>query len=399
MGYLLIRNGRVIDRGKSVQKDLLIRDEQVISDDFSGTLPGKNGEISAAGAPSADALTVIDAEGCYVAPGFVEIHAHGGGGADVMDATADALETVCATHLRGGTTSLVVTTLSAPFESIRKVVECCGTYADRCPNFAGIHLEGPYLSETRKGAHKSEYLHTPTAEETEYILSKKHLIRRITAAPELPGMFEFAEKMAAEGIGMACGHSDATSEEALEGFRRGFSHVTHLYNALSTWRKIDQVLKAGVVEAAYLDDRASVEIIGDGKHVAADCGRLAFKIKGPEKMALVSDALRPAGLKVKESYIGEICPANRVIIEDGVAKLPDRSAFAGSIATGEMLLQQGVRYFGFSVEDTVRMMTETPAKILGRSDIGRLVKGARADAVIFDDALRLKQVICRGKTV
>ena len=154
---------------------------------------------------------------------------------------------------------------------------------------------------------------------------------------------------------------------------------------------------AGVVEAAYLNDNVTVELIADGKHAAVDALKLAVKIKGTDKVALVTDALRPAGEDVTESWLGENVPENRVIIEDGVAKLPDRSSFAGSIATAATLLEKGVNHYGFSVADTVKMITETPASILGLTDRGIIKNGCRADIVIFDNELNINKVFIGGK--
>ena len=203
--------------------------------------------------------------------------------------------------------------------------------------------------------------------------------------------------MMKNGVLMSLGHSDATSDVATEAFENGFSHVTHLYSATPTVRKINQVVKAGVIEATYLNDNITVEMIADGKHAAVDALKLAVKIKGTDKVALVTDALRPAGTDVTESWLGEKVPENRVIIEDGVAKLPDRSSFAGSIATAATLLEKGVNHYGFSVADTVKMISETPASILGLNDRGVIKNGYRADIVVFDSELNIHKVFIEGK--
>ncbi len=212
-------------------------------------------------------------------------------------------------------------------------------------------------------------------------------------------MPEFADIMSKNGIQMVLGHSDATSDIALAAFENSFSHVTHLYSATPSVRKLNQVLKAGVIEAAYLNDNVSVELIADGKHAAVDALKLAVKIKGIDKVALVTDALRPAGTDVSESWLGEKIPENRIIIEDGVAKLPDRSSFAGSIATTAMLLERGVNHYGFSVADTVYMLSKTPAEIVGLSHKGKIEDNFDADIVIFDNNLDIKSVIIGGETV
>lgn len=315
-----------------------------------------------------------------------------------MDCTVEAFRNITETHLKNGTTTIVPTAVSSDFDQILKLIAVYKEAMAYCPTMYGLHLEGPYISPNQKGAHKEKYLRTPSRKDADILLQTgAGIIKRITAAPELPGMKEFAEIMLQNGVSLCLGHSDATSDIAMDAFEYGFSHVTHLYSATPSVRKINQVVKAGVVEAAYLHDTVTVELIADGKHAAQDALKLAVKIKGTDKVALVSDALRPAGTEVCESYLGEKIPENRVIIEDGVAKLPDRSSFAGSIATSSMLLEKGINHYGFSIGDTVEMLTKTPANILGLKDKGRLEEGCIADIVLFDAKYQVKEVLLQGK--
>ena len=278
------------------------------------------------------------------------------------------------------------------------MIECYKKYAKSCPNFYGIHLEGPYLSVGQKGAHNEKFLHAPTNEEIEALLSAgAGVVKRITAAPELDNMDYFAKKMSENGVHLSIGHSDATSDIALHALKNGFSHITHMYNVTPSIRKIGQTVTAGIVEAAYLNDDTTLELIADGKHVAIDAMKLAVKIKGIDKVCAVSDALRPAGIDAKESYLGEKIPENLVIIEDGVAKLPDRTRFAGSVTTGAMMLDRLVNYFDFSIVDAVKLLTSSPAKIMGMADRGCIKNGLLADMVIFDTNLKINNVIKNGK--
>lgn len=386
MSYLLIKNGKVIADDRIIKTDVLVKGNEIIDTAFSGEIP--------------EGCQIIDAQNKYVSPGFIDIHLHGGGGYDFMDCTPEAFCEISKTHLLNGTTTLVPTAVSSTFENILKLIQTYKDTVDLCPNFYGIHLEGPYISKNQKGAHKEHLLHAPTEDETEKLLAAgKGVIKRITAAPELDNMEYFSKKMLENGISLAVGHSDATSDIALDAFKHGFAHITHLYSATPSVRKINQVVKAGVIEAAYLDDNVTVELIADGKHAAVDALKLAVKIKGTDKVALVTDALRPAGTDVKESWLGEKIPENRVIIEDGVAKLPDRSSFAGSIATTGMLLERGINHYGLTLTDTVKMLTQTPAAILGAKNKGRIKNGFDADIAIFNQDYCIEKVILGGTIV
>lgn len=386
MSYLLIKNARAVFENNIKSVDILLKGNLIEDTDFSGELPQD--------------CMIIDAQNNYVSPGFIDIHVHGGGGYDFMDCTKEAFKEISRTHLLNGTTTLLPTAVSSEFDDILKLIKTYKEVGSDCQNFCGIHLEGPYISKNQKGAHKEYLLHSPTEYETAILLSEgKGVIKRITAAPELDNMENFAQKMIELGVVMSLGHSDATSDIASKAFGYGFSHVTHLYSATPSVRKINQVVKAGVIEAAYLNDAVSVEMIADGKHAAVDALKLAVKIKGTGKVVLVSDALRPSGTSVKESYLGEIKEENRVIIEDGVAKLPDRSSFAGSIATTQMLLERAVNHYGFSIIEAVKMMTSSPADVLRLHDRGRLRPGAKADIVIFSSEFKIKDVILNGNIV
>ena len=384
MKDLLIINGNIIVNGNVRKGNILIKDDIIIDCDYKGEIYLD--------------CEVVDAKDMYVSPGFIDLHVHGGGGYDFMDCTVEAFENISKTHLKNGATTIVPTAVSSEFESLIELIRTYKKAIDLCPNFHGIHLEGPYISKAQKGAHKEYLLHSPTTDETERLLEEgRGIITRITAAPELDGMKEFAEAMMKNGVLMSLGHSDATSDVATDAFENGFSLVTHLYSATPTVRKINQVVKAGIIEATYLNDDVAVEMIADGKHAAVDALKLAVKIKGTDKVALVTDALRPAGTDATESWLGEKIPENRVIIEDGVAKLPDRSSFAGSIATASTLLEKGVNHYGFSVADTVKMITETPASILKLNDRGIIKEGCRADIVMFDKELKIHKVFIGGK--
>lgn len=386
MSYLLIKDGRVVCGGKTSKKDILINDGIIIDDDFKGEIPEQS--------------SVLDVQDRYVSAGFIDLHLHGGGGYDFMDLDAQAFRKISHIHLINGTTTMLPTAVSTEFENILKLIEVYSQVEKDCGNFCGLHLEGPFISKNQKGAHKEHLLHCPSNEEIEALLSRgTNVIKRITAAPELENMEYFARKMQENDILLSIGHSDADSDKAKEAFKNGFSLVTHFFNATTSVRKINQRVVAGINEAALLNPEVYIEIIADGHHTAVEAVQLAVKLKGTKRVALVTDALRPTGLDVKESYLGEKTAENRVIIEDGVAKLPDRSSFAGSIATSNTLLKKGVKHYGFCLADTVEMLTQTPAAILKLKDKGVIKNGYVADIAVFDEELNVTDVILKGNIV
>lgn len=386
MSYLLVKNGAVVGEGRICKKDILINHGKIIDSDFTGKLP--------------DNCKILNADDCYVSAGFIDLHVHGGGGCDFMDLSAEAFRKISYTHLINGTTTMLATAVSAEFKNVVKLIEVYKRAKDHCPNIYGLHLEGPFISKKQKGAHKEYLLHAPSVDETDALIQYgSDVIKRITAAPELDNMDYFCSKMRENDILLSVGHSDADSSAVKRAFKQGFSLITHFYNATTSVRKINQKVVAGINEAALLDSNVSIELIADGMHTAVEAVQLAVKVKGTDKVAFVTDALRPTGLNVSESYLGEIIPENRVIIEDGVAKLPDRSSFAGSIATSNTLLQKGVNHYGCTLLDTVKMMTQTPAAILKLSDKGLIRNGYVADVVVFDKQLHVNHVILNGEVI
>lgn len=386
MSYLFIKNGNVVSGGNIQKRDLLIHNGVIIDDSFTEKIPS--------------GCEVLDARECYVSAGFIDLHLHGGGGYDFMDLDVEAFRKISHIHLINGTTTLLPTAVSTEFENIVKLIDVYKKAKECCGNFYGLHLEGPFISRKQKGAHKEYLLHSPTKAEIDTLIEHgATVIKRITAAPELENMDYFAEKMRENGVLLSIGHSDADSAVAKLAFKKGFSLVTHFYNATTSVRKINQRVVAGINEAALLDDNVFIEIIADGMHTAVEAVQLAVKVKGIDKTAFITDALRPTGLNVSESYLGEKIPENRVIIENGVAKLPDRSSFAGSIATTNTLLEKGVKHYGFSISDTVKMLTETPAAILNIKNKGLIKNEYDADIVVFEKDFNIQNVILSGNIV
>ena len=345
----------------------------------------------------------IDAQGKFISPGFIDIHVHGGGGYDFMDGNENAFLQIAETHAKFGTTSMLPTTLTSTKEAMLQIL---GVYESANKNningsqFLGMHLEGPYIAMSQKGAQDPRYIRDPLPEEYQEILSKFSCIKRWSAAPELKGAIEFGKYIKSKGVLPALAHTDAVYDEVINAFENGYTLSTHLYSAMSGVTRRNSFRFAGVVESAFIIDDMDVEIIADGVHLPAPLLKLVYKIKGADRTALITDAIRPAGTNVSESTLGSIDNGLKVIIEDGVAKLPDRTAFAGSIATADRLVRSMINLAEVPLEDAIKMISATPARILGVLDKkGTLTVGKDADIIIFDNNINVSMTMINGKII
>ncbi|MGM9791004.1 MAG: N-acetylglucosamine-6-phosphate deacetylase [Candidatus Cryptobacteroides sp.] len=346
---------------------------------------------------------LLDVGGAYLSAGFIDIHLHGGGGHDFMDGTVEAFIGAARIHATHGTTAMVPTTLTCTDgELLRSFEVFRQAKADNADGarLLGLHLEGPYFSPAQSGAQDPSYLKTPTPESYLPILEASQDILRWSVAPELEGALEFGDELAKRGILASIAHTDAVYEQVVEASRHGYSHFTHLYCAMSSVTRRNAFRRAGAVEAAYLLDDTTVEIIADGVHLPAPLLQFVYRFKGPDKIALCTDSMRAAGMPDGEYLLGSLEKGQTVIVEDGVAKLPDRSAFAGSVATADRLVRTMVRMAGVPLEDAVKMMTLTPARIMHLdSQMGSLEAGKNADLVIFDKDINVLYTIIAAKTI
>ena len=371
----------------------------------NGTLIVENGRIKLISEVSIDYKTEqeIDAKGNFLSPGFIDIHVHGGAGHDFMDNTIEAYLEIAKLHARYGTTSFTPTTLSCENEDLLKTLELYEQAEKENTagaEFIGMHIEGPYFSIKERGAQDPRFIRYPDAKEYEDIVKRSSIIKRWSAAPELEGAIEFGRFLKSKGILPSIAHTDAIYEEVLAAYEIGYSHVTHFYSCMSTVSRRNAYRYAGVVESAYLLDGLTVEIIADGIHLPPPLLKLVYKIKGPDKIALVTDAMRAAGMPPGESILGGLKNGLKVLVEDGVAKLPDRSAFAGSVATTDQLVRNMINLAEVPLTDAIKMMTATPAKIMGVDDKkGSLVEGKDADIVLFDEQINVLYTIVGGKVI
>ena len=385
-----IFNGKIITPDKIIDGGSILIKSNIIA-------AVSNGNIEVA-----DAIE-IDAQGKYISPGFIDIHVHGGGGYDFMDGNETAFLKIAETHAKYGTTSMLPTSLTSTKEEILRIL---GVYEGANRNnkngaqFLGMHLEGPYIAMNQKGAQDPRYIRDPLPEEYEEILTKFSCIKRWSAAPELKGAIEFGRYVKSKGVLPALAHTDAIYEEVVKAFENGYTLATHLYSAMSGVTRRNSFRFAGVVESAFIIDDMDVEIIADGVHLPAPLLKLVYKIKGADRTALITDAIRPAGTDVTESILGSIDNGIKVIIEDGVAKLPDRLSFAGSIATADRLVRSMINLADVSLEDAIKMISATPARILGVLDKkGTLTAGKDADIIIFDNNINISLTMVNGRIV
>jgi N-acetylglucosamine-6-phosphate deacetylase len=345
----------------------------------------------------------IDCKGLYLSPGFIDLHCHGGGGYDFMDGTMEAMAGAAKTHLLHGTTTMLPTTMASSdndlFKAIKHFLELQKTQDDM-PCMPGLHLEGPYFCHAQAGAQDPAYLRSPSPAHYNCIVeAAEGKISRWSLAPELDGALEMARALAPGGMVFSIAHSNAVYEEVLAAVDAGFTHVTHLYSGMSTITRQQGFRFLGVIESAYLLDSLSVEIIADGLHLPPELLRLITKCIDHKRICLVTDSMRGAGQTEGASIIGSLGEGQEVIIEDGIAKMPDRTSFAGSIATADRLVRVMVEKAGLPLCKAVNMITAHPARINRLTAKGILAPGMDADLVLFDEGINVRRVFVHGREI
>lgn len=387
----LIKNARILLRDRVLQGYVLCEEGRI--------------RAVEAGAPGQlDGCAEVDAAGAYLSPGFVDLHTHGAGGSDFMDATVEDIHRAGMTHLKHGTTCLLPTSLACPDARLHAFLEAFRSARESLkegPELPGVHLEGPYLNPGQRGAMKADFLRLPEPAHYLPLLTRYgDLIASMTAAPELPGALDLGDAFSARGILLSMGHSEARYEQVLRAHQHGYSHVTHLYSAMSTIVREGGFRKSGLLESAFAIEPLTVELIADGCHVPHELLRMVWRIKGSDRVCLVTDSMRCAGMQEPTAWLGSREDGYAVLIEDGVAKQMDRSAFAGSIATADRLVRVMHLEVGIPLTDCVTMMSGTPARLLGLgSRKGSIAPGKDADLVMFDEGIQVLKVFRMGKAV
>lgn len=340
----------------------------------------------------------VDLGGKFLAPGFIDLHIHGALRRDSMEADAEAFATICAFHARGGTTSLALTTVCASSEQIGSVLEAARAY-QKTPaagaKVLGVHVEGPYFSREKPGAHRMEQIRHPDPREWSQWVEQADVITQMTLAPELPGALPLIEALSEAGIRASGGHSDAWDEEAAAGFAHGMRQVTHTFNCMSSARRRGPFRVAGLLEFAMSEPEIMCELIADGRHVAPTLMRMLYQAKGPGGIILVTDAAAGAGLAEGEHFhLGEI----EGVVRDEVALTADEQALCSSTSGMIRLVRNMVQLVGTPLHEAVQMATYNPALALGREDqIGTLAPGRQADLVVLTPELEVAATYIDGR--
>ena len=349
----------------------------------------------------------MDAGQGYILPGLIDIHTHGGAGSDFMDATYEDTVRIARFQASHGVTGVVATTLTAPLPEITGCLEVLRRIVGRHTGGAqilGVHLEGPFLAPGNKGAHLAEFLLHPEPRHYEPLLQYRDIIKTVTVAPELPGAPEFIAALVRHQIVVSGGHDTATDQEILVAIEQGMTHTTHAFCVMSSLQRKNGRKHLGLCEMMLLDERLTTEIIADNKHTPPLLAALILKCKGPGKTCIVSDCLRAAGMP-KDDTLYPIGPRNApkaqvVVVDDGVAMLPDRSLNAGSITTLDSMIKNLINSCGGSLVEAVRMASLTPAEII-RIDQwkGSIAAGKDADICIADRDLTVQRTLVGGDEV
>jgi N-acetylglucosamine-6-phosphate deacetylase len=350
--------------------------------------------------------TLVDANGGYIAPGFVDIHVHGGDGADFMDGTADAVRTACRAHGRHGTTTIFPTTTTGSPAQLSAMLKAClevqriGPAADGA-RIAGVHFYGPYFAPDKVGCHSQAGRRDPEAREYRQHFATG-IIRIATCAAELPGAEAFYREATRRGCLVTCGHSNATWAEMARAFRAGVRHVDHFWCAMSSVASLRQrygtPMQASMEQFVLAHEAMSTEVIADGCHLSPELLEFAYRQLGPHRLCLVTDANRALDMPPGRYRFG--CAADGEWIEsDGrVGFVPGGGALASSVVGLDTMVRNMKAATSASLPDVIRMASLTPAERAGvAAEVGSLTPGKRADVLVLDPRLRVKRVFLSGE--
>src|ERR1700726_4762179 len=379
---MIFKNGRLIfPNGVRDGLDLLVENGMITAIQAQGHAMGEK---------------IVDLDGNYLAPGFIDLHVHGAMGRDTMQASAKAFRTICDYHASGGTTSMLLTTATSPIRAIVKVVNEVRDAKSSIKQIAGVHVEGPFISKAKPGAQRVNLIRHPTRKLYRPLLEHDDIIKRMTLAPELPGAVTLIDELREHNISVSGGHSDAWKDDARAAFEHGMQSVTHTFNCMSSARRrgIDRV--AGLLEFAMSEPEVICELIADGHHVSPTLMKMLYRAKGVRGICLVTDATAGAGLPdgSKFSLYGTKC-----VTEAGVCLLADRSALAGSASRMIDLVRTMVAKVNVPFNEAVAIATDTPAFAAGLETKGKFRIGGDADLVVISPDLEVVRTVVAGQEI
>jgi len=340
-----------------------------------------------------DADEVIDCHGNYLCPGFIDIHNHATVAGNFYTSDAQEMENACVFMAQHGTTSVLPTSLSSAYDNIMGFLHTVARLKgnNKGSKILGAHIESNYFNPKFAGAQSSEFIYSPT--EKEYMsFYDTGVVKRVDASPEIDGVLDMARNLSKRGVTMSIAHSGADYQDVLRAIDAGFTHVTHIFNALSFLSSCYFYPKIGASEASLLHDEITVEVICDGKHIPPELIRLMHKVKGPDKIHAVTDAVMAGA----PSGLSKLWGCD-LLVEDGVGMLADKSSFFGSVTTNDVELRVLVNEAALSLCDAVKMLTLTPARVIGEKNIGAIAKGYYADINILDENLNVIYTMINGK--
>lgn len=382
----VIRNGSVVtEQGVLEQGEVLLEDGIIRKIGEAGSLAEESAK---------DGVTLVDADGGWVLPGFIDVHVHGGYGSDFMDASTDAIDTITRFHGRNGTTGLLATTMTASKEAIENVLVAAEAYRGEPSGegaaLLGVHLEGPFISPKWPGAQNPAFIVAPQqAWLEEWTAKHPELIKTVTLAPESEGAFGFIEWLTANGIVATCGHTDASYDVIKEAVGHGLRHAVHTFNAMTGLHHRNP----GTVGAVLTEPSISAEVIADGLHVHPACIRLLAEMK-KDNLVLITDAMSAAGLGDGDYSLGGL----DVVVKDGAARLKEGNSLAGSTLTMIRAFRFVIQEVGFDVAQASRAASGNPARLLGiDGKTGSLAEGKQADVLVVSKDLDLQRVWVQGR--
>ncbi|WP_455790653.1 N-acetylglucosamine-6-phosphate deacetylase [Clostridium butyricum] len=376
---------------------MLIKNCKIIKLDHIelGSVLIKHGKIQELNPKNCEFDEVIDANGLFLSPGFIDIHIHGAGGYDTMDGTVDAIDSISKTIVKHGTTSFLPTTMTVSIEDINKSMRSIKKLKENGTSGAqvlGAHLEGPFINPSAIGAQNPKYLQTPSIDIFNKMTADcEDAVVSITLAPELDGSLDLIKYLSHKNINCSLGHTKATYEETIKAIDVGANHCTHLYNAMPPFNH----RFPGIIGALFDNDKITIETISDGIHISYPALRIAYKQKGSDQSILVTDAMMACCMPDGNYTLG----GQDVIVKDNAARIKTGS-LAGSVLTLDRAIKNVYKNCNMPLYEVVKMATYNPAKYCNVSDHKGLIKeGYDADLVLFDENIDVKQVFINGKSI